>query len=311
MPGEFPDIISGIAEGDDAAVYRVSSDLALIFTTDFFTPIVDDPYDFGAIAAANALSDIYAMGGEVVLALNIACFPKNMNETIIEQILLGGAEKVHEAGGAIAGGHTVDDEEPKYGLAVLGRIHPSKLWEKSGACPGDALVLTKPLGTGLITTALKGGLADPGHLAIAAASMKQLNRTACRIAADFRCHAATDVTGFGFIGHALEIADRSKVSLRIAYNEIQLLPGTLDYARMWLFPAGAERNRKTYHSKVGFHESISEEDRMILFNPETSGGLLMAMPEKDAAKYVNDCIEQSIASQLIGHVESGSGLRIE
>ncbi len=303
---DFPEIISGLGESDDAAVYKISDQSAMIFTTDFFTPIVDDPYAYGAIAAANALSDVYAMGGNVIMALNIACFPKTMDEDIIRRILLGGAEKVLEAGGAIAGGHTIDDEEPKYGLAVVGLIHPDRLLEKHGALPGDRLILTKPIGTGLITTALKGGIADPEHIQRAIESMSQLNRQASELASQVTCHAATDITGFGLIGHSLELAVHSHVTLRLNIQQIPLLPGSREYAEQWLFPAGANRNRDAFHHMVSYSGQISEETQLMLATPETSGGLLLALPDDQAHRYMELCRNSGQPAWIVGEVLEGA-----
>jgi selenide, water dikinase len=304
----YPDILSGLAEADDAAVYRISHDLALIFTADFFTPVVDDPYDYGAIAAANAMSDVYAMGGDVVMALNIACFPKNLDENIIRKILLGGADKVREAGGVIAGGHTIDDDEPKYGLAVLGRIDPAALAEKSHAKPGDILALTKPLGTGLITTALKGSVADPVHVQAATRSMSFLNKTGAVCLRKAGVRTATDITGFGFAGHALEIAGHSNVRFEIDIQALPLLPGAREYAGMWLFPGGAHRNRDAYIRDVQFNTGIDEETAMLVFSPETSGGLLAAIPESRYPVFETACRDNGLEWWRIGRATDGSGI---
>lgn len=289
-------------------MYRLSDDTAIIFTTDFFTPIVDDPFDYGSIAAANAMSDVYAMGGEVVMALNIACFPKDMDDAVIREILRGGALKVREAGGAIVGGHTIDDDEPKYGLAVMGMAHPDRLVDKSGGRPGDLLVLTKPLGSGLITTALKGEAAEPEHVVSAVESMITLNRSAARCMRDAGCVSATDVTGFGLIGHALEIATHSRVRLRIRTDNLPLLPGTLDYAGMWLFPAGANHNRSAFECRVRFAENLPEEFRMMLFTPETSGGLLICVASDRLNLLQRLMNETDREIWVIGEIRTGEGL---
>ncbi len=289
-------------------MYQVSDDEAFIFTTDFFTPIVDDPYDYGAIAAANALSDVYAMGGDVLLALNIACFPETMDEEMIRQILLGGAEKVREAGGAIAGGHTIDDEEPKYGLAVMGRVHPDHVLEKSGACEGDVLVLTKPLGAGLITTALKGDMAETAHIDAAVKSMSLLNKAAGEAARQSVIHAATDVTGFALVGHALELAGQSRVKLVFRISALPFLPGVESYADMWLFPAGTSRNREAFESRVSFSGEVGEEMRAVLFTPETSGGLLLAMPRDELPGFTDRCRQRDQQCWEVGEVQPGQGL---
>ncbi|MBN1550915.1 selenide, water dikinase SelD [bacterium] len=308
--GRYPDIISGLAESDDAAVWLLNRETALIMTTDFITPVVDNPRDFGAIAASNALSDIYAMGGKVILALNIACFPKDMDESILMDILLGGAEKVLEAGAVIAGGHTVDDDEPKYGLAVLGAGHPEKIINKSGARPGDVVVVTKPLGAGLIATAMKGDAARKEHVSPAVESMKQLNRFAVENLENLSCHAATDITGFGFIGHLNEIADHSSVAIDINCKKIPMLPGAELYADMWLFPAGMNRNQSAYQAHVAFGKGIDDALQALLFTPETSGGLLLFMTPEDSDIYIRRMAQHNRLVWKIGHVAEGSGILI-
>ncbi len=262
---------------DDAAVYRVSDELAIVHTLDFFTPIVDDPYEYGAIAAANAMSDVYAMGGEVVLALNIVAFPPKLPGEVLAEILRGGAQKVAEGGGVIAGGHTVDDEEPKYGLAVIGHIHPAQVTTKANVRPGDVLVLTKPLGVGIITTAAKGDVAEAHHVRKAVESMSLLNRRAAQAMREVGCRAATDITGFALLGHACEMAEKSGVRLRFSLEKLPFLAGAMDYAEEWLFPGGACRNQQYYTPRAQFGPNVSEEAQMLLFTPETSGGLLIAV----------------------------------
>ena len=243
-PSLFPNLIVGLGEPDDAAVYRLSDEQAIIQTVDFFPPVVDDAYWFGAIAAANALSDIYAMGGEVLFALNLAAFPEDLPPEILSDIMRGGADKVAEAGAAIAGGHTVKDKEPKYGLSVTGIVHPQKIMTKGGAVPGDVLVLTKPLGVGCVTTALKREQAEQAHVDAAIASMTRLNRTASQLARSFGAKSATDITGFGLIGHALEMAQASRVRFQFNWAALPFLPGALSYGEQWIFPGGAETNEK-------------------------------------------------------------------
>jgi len=280
---DFPNLLVGLEISDDAAVYKISDAEAIIQTLDFFTPIADDPYEFGAIAAANSMSDVYAMGGEVTLALNICGFPCGLDPEILTEILRGGAEKVREAGGIIAGGHTIDAKEPLYGLSVLGRVHPDKIFTKAAARPGDALILTKPLGVGIITTAAKGDAAAKEHYANAIASMKKLNMEASRILQKIGALACTDITGFALLGHASEMAEKSGVSLHFSLNAIPFLDGAKQYAAQWLFPGGANRNQKCYENRVGFASDIPEEMRQLLFTPETSGGLLAAVPVEKKA----------------------------
>lgn len=278
---EFPALLVGLDVSDDAAIYRVADDLAVVQTLDFFTPVVDAPYDYGAIAAANAMSDVYAVGGEVVLALNICGFPPQLPEDVIAEILRGGAEKVREAGGALAGGHTVEDAEPKYGLAVMGLVHPGRILTKGGARPGDILGLTKPLGVGIITTAAKGDAADPEDVASAVASMSSLNRAAARLAVEHGVRACTDITGFALLGHAWEMAERSDAALRFEADRLPFLDGAARYAEQWLFPGGTCRNERYFGPNVTFAAGIMPPARQLLFTPETSGGLLLAVaPEK-------------------------------
>jgi len=308
---DFPDLLVGLEKADDAAVYRLTPELAVIHTLDFFTPIVDDPYQYGAIAAANALSDVYAMGGEVLLALNICAFPADMDPDIISEILRGGADKVKEAGGVLAGGHTVDDKEPKYGLSVLGVVHPDRVLTKGGARPGDVLVLTKPLGAGIVTTAFKGGVAEPEHIAAATASMAALNRTAAQLAGRVGVRGATDITGFSLLGHASEMAALSGVGLRFRLADLPFLPGAREYAEQWLFPAGANRNQEHFGCGVTFAEAIGDEMRLLLFTPETSGGLLLAVPADRLAELLALAAEVGQPMWVVGEVVEGFGIEVE
>ncbi len=300
---DYPDLLAGLAAADDAAVYRLNDSQAIIATTYFFPPVVDDPYDFGAIAAANALSDIYAMGGEVLFAINLAAFPDTLDVAILGDILRGGAEKVAEAGGIVAGGHSVNDREPKYGLAAIGMVHPDAILRKGGAKPGDSLVLTKPLGVGVITTALKREQAAAEHVAAAVRSMKQLNRAAARAASAAPAHAATDITGFGLLGHALEMAAQSGVDFRIRLPALPWLPGALAYAEAGAFPGGAANNARHFGPRVTFAAGISLVSQDMLFTPETSGGLLVALDPGAVTNY----LAQVAGAVEIGHVTSGAG----
>lgn len=275
----------GLSSPDDAAVLRLDGERALIFTTDFFTPIVDDPYQYGAIAAANALSDIYAMGGRPLLALNITAFPPNLPIDILTEILRGMAEKVREAGAVIAGGHTIQDKEPKAGLAVFGMAQPDKLLTKSGARPGDVLVLTKPLGSGLIATAGKRDKVDLVHMAEAVGWMGRLNQSASEAALAAGAHAMTDVTGFGFLGHASEMTKAGGVTFAISVGSVPLMTGVDRYAADWLFPGGSMANKEAFEANVRFDEDISQEQRMILFDAQTSGGLLIALPPDQIERF--------------------------
>ena len=301
----------GLGSPDDAAVYRLDDQRALVQTLDFFAPVVDDPYMYGAIAAANSMSDVYAMGGEVLFALNIAAFPQWLDRAVLAEILRGGAEKVREAGAAIAGGHTIDDDEPKYGLAVTGIVAIAELMTKAGARAGDQLFLTKPLGTGLITTAAKGGAAQPEHVAAAVQSMLQLNRSASRAARAAGVRAATDITGFSLLGHAAEMANASGVQLHLYLERIPLLEGTRQYAEEWLFPGGAHSNKEFFAPQVRFAGRISEEEQMMLFTPETSGGLLLAVPAERVEDFLTACQSFGQPAWHIGAVESGAGIVVE
>ena len=306
----YPNLLVGLEVSDDAAVYKISDELAVVQTLDFFTPIVDDPYTYGAIAAANAMSDVYAMGGTVALALNIACFPAHLPPDMISEILRGGADKVREAGGVVAGGHTVDDEEPKYGLAVMGFVHPQHIAIKSGARPGDALLLTKPLGTGMITTAAKGDVAAAEHLDAAVKVMLQLSRIGAELVPQFDLKAMTDITGFALLGHGYEMAKRSGVRLRIAVQKLPFLPGARDYAESWLFPGGSNRNRDYFGQWVSNTADIPEELLMLLFTPETSGGLLIAVPQVTLSKVEAFLRQAGQAYWAIGQVEAGTGIEL-
>ena len=278
IPAGHPDLIVGLAQPDDAAVYRLNGEQAAVMTVDFFAPLVDDPYDYGAIAAANAMSDVYAMGGEVLLALNVAAFPEDMAHETVSKILQGGADKVAEAGGIIAGGHTIIDAEPKYGLSVLGIIHPDRIFTKAGAQPGDLLYLTKPLGTGIVTTAAMRDEASSEHLAAAVEIMTTLNRHPSHIIRESGAHALTDITGYSLLGHAYEMAAASGVCIRIEPSQVPVLPGALDYAGRGILTGGAGRNRKYLADKVRIGPGIPEPLEHILFDPQTSGGLLFALP---------------------------------
>jgi len=307
---EYPNLLVGLEVSDDAAVYQINDEVAVIQTLDFFPPVVDDPYDYGAIAAANAMSDVYAMGGQVVLALNICGFPPDMDPAIVAEILRGGAEKVAEAGGVLAGGHTLDDKEPKYGLAVMGIVHPDRVLTKAGAQPGDVLVLTKPLGVGIITTALKGEVADPSHVAAAVETMKKLNRDATRLIQQVGVHACTDITGFALLGHGYEMAEKSGVRLRFDVDKLPFLDGAIQYAEDWLFPGGSCRNQSAYKQRVDFAPDISEEMQMLLFTPETSGGLLVAVPPEKLDALIALFAGEGHPCWIVGEVVEGRGIEV-
>lgn len=272
-----PELLVGLHTADDAAVYRVNEQQAVISTADFFPPVVDDPYTFGAIAAANALSDVYAMGGQVLLAINLVAWPDNLDHAILSEILRGGADMVAKAGGVIAGGHTVTDKEPKYGLAVTGMVHPDHILTKGGAQPGDLLILSKPLGTGLITTAHKRDVVAEDDLHAAIASMMQLNRQASQALQRHGVHAVTDITGFGLLGHAWEMAAQSLTGMRFDYNALPLLPNARHYAEIDCITGGAYRNAAYLMPHVRIDEQIDRLARELLWDPQTSGGLFAAI----------------------------------
>lgn len=292
----------------DAAVYRIRDDLALVQTLDFFTPVVDDPYHFGQIAAANALSDVYAMGANPLTAMNIVCFPSGtLSVDVLGAILKGGADKVLEAGALIVGGHSVEDKEPKYGLAVTGTVHPARLVTNNGAQPGDLLVLTKPIGSGLLVTAVKAEMFSPGDLAAAIRVMGTLNRGAAEAMVAVGVHAATDITGFGLLGHARELALTSGVSLEISFSAVPLLHGALQAAAMGLVPAGAYANREYVAEglRIRDEKAVGERELDVLCDPQTSGGLLIAVPPEREKKLLEELGRRNVAGAVIGRVLSG------
>lgn len=279
-----PNLLVGFATNDDAGVYRLSDELALVQTVDFFTPIVDDPATYGQIAAANALSDVYAMGGRPLTALAVVAFPEDGDTGLLEKILAGGLAKMAEAGCAVVGGHSIRDPELKFGYAVTGTINPKKIWTNAGARPGDRLLLTKPLGTGVISTALKKGAARPEWVEAATRSMLQLNRAAADALAPFAVHAATDVTGFGLLGHARELAVASGVSLLIDSSQVELIDGALECARGGYLAGGLKNNRDFLGPCVEFAPSVPADLQNLLYDPQTSGGLLVSLaPDQLAA----------------------------
>jgi len=304
-------VLVGLDPADDAAVYRLAPDQALIVTTDFFTPVVDTPYEFGAIAAANSLSDVYAMGGRPILALNIVAFPPQLPPDILTEILRGGAEKARQAGVVIAGGHSVQDQEPKYGLAAIGLVHPDRLMTKTGARPGDLLVLTKPLGTGVITTAGKQEKVKADDLARAIVWMQRLNDRAAHLAQDFGLRGATDITGFGLLGHALEMAEASGVGLEIDLGAVPLMQGAKEYAARGLFPGGTQDNRDFFGPKVDAAKHLLESEVKLLFDSQTSGGLLLCMPADKRDAFTARAAALELPVWFIGRVSDGSGIAVE
>ena len=300
----------GLREPDDAAVWRLDEDRAIVVTTDFFTPVVDDAYDYGAIAAANSLSDVYAMGGQPFLALNIAALPDDLPIEISSEIIRGGAEKAREAGVVIAGGHTVKDREPKYGLVVIGFVDPHKMLSKSGLTIGDRLVLTKPLGFGVTTTALKQEKSDEADVAEAVDWMKRLNKSASQLALEFDLRGGTDITGYSLLGHATEMANASGVALKFELAKIPFLAGARKYAQKGIFPGGAFDNRKYFQSGVTIDQAIDEPNQMLLFDPQTSGGLLLGVPQERWESFLRRAQEMGQAAWVVGSVEKGTGIRV-
>jgi selenide,water dikinase len=300
----------GLDSPDDAAVWQVDDRRSLVLTTDFFTPVVDDPYDYGAIAAANSLSDVYAMGGTPFLALNIAALPPDLPVEISSEIIRGGAEKAREAGVVIAGGHTIQDKEPKYGLVVLGWVEKEHLLTKSGAQAGDQLVLTKPLGFGVTTTALKREMAAPEDVAEVVDWMKRLNQQAAQLAREFHLRAATDITGFSLLGHGLEMTKSSGCGFRLRFERIPFVSCARKYAEKWTFPGGAADNRLYFNEWVRFSSALDEVSQMLLFDPQTSGGLLMAVPPDKIDALVERARALNQPVWVIGEVVEGSGIEV-
>jgi len=294
-----PNLLVGFDTADDAGVYLLQPDLALVQTIDFFTPIVDDPRTFGQIAAANALSDVYAMGGRPLTALSVLGFPDGESQEMLLAVLQGGLDKLQEAGCTLAGGHSIRDPELKFGYAVTGTIHPQRILANAGAKVGDALILTKALGTGVITTALKQGAASAEAVAAATASMVQLNRRACELMLAHLPHAATDITGFGLLGHAREMAVASHVQIEIEASSVPLLPGARSYAPHFQ-PGGLNSNRVFAEPCVRFATSVPEDLRALFYDPQTSGGLLIALPESEAAGLLQELLAAGLAAARIG-----------
>ncbi len=307
---DYPDLLVGLGSPDDAAVWRLDEARALVVTTDFFTPVVDEPYDYGSIAAANALSDLYAMGAEPLFALNVAAMPPDLPGDLVREIMRGGAEKVLEAGAVIAGGHTIQDKEPKYGLVALGLCRPEQLLTKANAQVGDALVLTKPLGTGVTTTALKNRQASGAHVEEAVSWMTRLSAPAARLAREAGLQAATDVTGFGLLGHGLEMAEASGVRLEFCHPDIPFLSGARHYAERGQFPGGSLDNQRHFGGRVTFADTIDRDDQMLLFDAQTSGGLLLCVPETKLPGFRARATELGEPIWVIGRVKEGSGVGV-
>ena len=301
-----PKLLVGFDKSDDASVYQITDDLALVQTVDFFPPIADDPYTFGAIAATNALSDVYAMGGEPKLALNIMAVPEKMPKEAVHELLRGGYDKVYEAGALITGGHSIHDDEPKYGLAVTGFVDPKKMLTNSGAKPGDVLFYTKPLGIGIVTTAAKVDLVEPEAEQLALTMMQTLNKAARDVMVRYRVHACTDITGFGMLGHTYEMAQGSDVQITLQVDRITFLPQALDLARMGILPAGLYRNRSFAEAGVDVGQTeLAKQD--VLFDPQTAGGLLISVAAEDADAMETALQKAVPACQRIGTVAPYTG----
>jgi selenide, water dikinase len=311
--GTSPDLLVGISTGDDAGVFRLRDDLAVVNTIDFFTPIVDDPFTYGQIAAANSLSDVYAMGGTPQTALNVVCWPQSgLPGEMLAEILRGGNEKAREAGVFVVGGHSVADEEVKYGMAVTGVIDPRRIVRNIGARPGDALLLSKPLGTGILMTAFKRDRLAIEYYTAAVRWMAELNATAARAMLKYEVHAATDITGFGLAGHGTKMADGSGVTLLIEESDLPLLPGAIELSREGMTPGGGKRNREFFGPGVKLSEEVADEIGEIVFDPQTSGGLLIALPEMEAHSLLADLQKSGNAeAAIIGRVAQRSGFSIE
>lgn len=308
--GDYPDLLVGLGAPDDAAVWRLEGGRSLVVTTDFFTPVVDDPFDYGSIAAANALSDLYAMGARPFMALNVAAMPPDLPVEVVREIFRGGAEKVREAGAVLAGGHTVQDKEPKYGLVGLGFAETDRLMTKAAAHPGDILAVTKPLGFGVITTALKAGKAREQDVAEAVGWMVRLNGEACDLAVEVGVRAATDVTGFSLLGHATEMAQASGVGLTLHLPAIPFIPSARGYAEQGHFPGGSADNRLYFGPNVEFDPGVDEYNQMLLFDAQTSGGLLLGIPPEAWGTYVTGARQSRIPVWPIGEVRAGEGIRV-
>ena len=298
-----PNLIVGLESPDDAGVYKLNSHTALIQTLDFLTPVTDSPYEFGQIAAANSLSDVYAMGGEPVTVMNIVCFPScDLQEDILAQTLKGGLEKINESGATLVGGHSVDDQEFKYGLSVTGIVHPDKVLTNAAAKKGDAIILTKPVGTGIMSTAIKARLAAQENIEESVAVMSMLNKTAAKVMSQFDVNACTDVTGFGLAGHLLEMAKGSKKSITLYTGKVPRLKNVLDFANMGMVPAGAHKNRKFFEDLVHIDAGVDRAVADLMFDPQTSGGLLISLNIKDVDACVGKMKTNGLNACIIGEI---------
>jgi selenide,water dikinase len=307
---DFPDLLVGLDTSDDAAVYKINDETAIIHTVDFIPPVVDDPFSYGAVAATNALNDVYAMGGKVLLALNICGFPQSLPYSVISEILRGGAEKIKQAGGVLAGGHTIVDKEPKYGLSVLGIVHPDKILSKATARPGDVIVLTKPLGTGIITTAGKADAAEPAHIEAAIEIMTKLNRVPSEFFQEIGIHALTDVTGFSLLGHGNEIAEKSGRKIVLHVERLPFLDGAERYAQEGFFPGGTCNNEACYAHAITFDPDIPVSTQRLLFTPETAGGLLAAVASEKMDETIAMFKQKNEPLWVVGKVQEGKGVMV-
>jgi selenide, water dikinase len=305
------ELLVGNESSDDAGIYQLTEEIALVQTVDYFTPVVDDPYLFGQIAAANALSDVYAMGGSPKTVMNIVGFPiKKLGGSVLARILAGAQSKVEEAGAVTVGGHSIDDQEPKFGLSVTGTVHPGKYWTNIGAAPGDAIVLTKPIGVGILTTGIKRQAVTEAQENEVVDIMRMLNKKASEVLRDLHANAVTDVTGFGLLGHAFEMASGSDVSLHISYESIPQLSGTKQLALEGIIPGGSKANHQWLRDSVLFDPALSHEDQLILCDSITSGGLLISMPKEQAVKYQDEMKRISLDAWIIGEVTEAADKRL-
>jgi len=307
---DYPDLLVGIESPDDSAVWKLDEKRYLVATTDFFTPVLDDPYAYGAVAAANSLSDVYAMGGQPFLALNIAAMPPNLPHEVISDILRGGAEKAREAGVVIGGGHTIQDEEPKYGMVVLGFVSPDQVITKRGACPGDQLFLTKPLGFGVTTTAIKRDMASQEDIDEVTSWMMKLNRGGRDLAVEHGVRGGTDITGYSLLGHAFEMAQASNVGLRIEMENLPFIHCAHKYAEAWTFPGGAADNKIYFSRHVRFGGNFSEAQEMLLYDPQTSGGLLLAVPKRETDAFQARALTTGQPAWRVGEVVEGEHILV-
>ncbi len=303
---DAPELLSSVESGEDAGVFLIEEDLALVQTVDFFPPIVDDPYTFGQIAAANALSDVYAMGGKPLTAMNLVAFPCSLGLDVLKRILQGGIEKVHEAGAVMVGGHTIEDAEPKYGLSVTGTVKPSEMWCVGGSRPGDSLVLTKPIGTGILATALKGGFMEESEMAKAVHSMCELNMSAAEVMKGYDVRACTDITGFGLIGHLFDMLKAGEAGFEIIADEVPLFERTVEMASFGMMPAGLYRNREFVGGAARKGSGIDDDQFDLLFDPQTSGGLLFAIGRREADRVVEELHARGCTAAAVIGTVSGS-----